>query len=224
MNHGYFSIEAIGSPYNYFFDGLYYYERAKGLAGLKGIDGFLKRIGKKIKKVTKKAVKTVKKVTKKAVKVTKKVAKGAIKVIQKALPIVNTALAFVPGVGWAVSAALSVAEMGLTAAKKSYDRKKAREQAKKLNAMTTQPVSPAKKVNKVTTASQPLTNGNRAVKLTKVERVNAEAIPQKPIEYLTVNDLVKIQRAVQRDVITPDKVAALTQNQVNESLLQILRS
>lgn len=224
MNYGYFSIEAIGSPYDYFFDGDSYYERATGLSGLRGIDGFLKKIGKKIKKVHKKAVKTVKKVHKKVVKVTKKVAKGAIKVIQKALPIVNTALSFVPGIGWAVSAALTVAEMGLTAAKKSYDKKKAREQAKKLNAMTTQPVSPANKVNKVTTTvKQPLTNG-RAVKLTKVERVNAQPIPQEPIEYLTVNDLMKIQTAVQRNVITPDKVAALTHNQVNESLLQILRS
>jgi hypothetical protein len=248
MNCGYFSIEAIGSPYNYFYDGEWYYERAKGLSGLSGIDGFLRKIGKKLKKVAKKGLKVVKKVAKKTAKIVKKgaklyvkalktVGKATVKFIHKALPVVNTALAFFPGVGWAVSAALTVAEMGMNYAKKKYDQKKARELAKKLNQKKTLPVTPAKPVT-------PANAGSRKVKVNPVLKVNKPAASSAPMQaarvqpvdevysqpekrraqYLTVADLMKIQTAVQRQTVSPEYVAALANKEVYGSLSQILRS
>lgn len=248
MNCGYFSIEAIGSPYNYFYDGEWYYERARGLSGLSGIDGFLKKIGKKLKKVAKKRLKVIKKVAKKTAKIAKKgaklgvkalkkVGKATVKFIHKALPVVNTALAFIPGVGWAVAAALTVAEMGMNYAKKKYDQKKARELAKKLNQKKTVPVTPAKpvtpvsaaprkvKVNPVLKVNKPVASSasRKVTRIQPVDEVNSQPA-KRTVQYLTVADLMKIQTAVQRQTVSPEYVAALANKEVYGSLSQILRS
>lgn len=215
MNHAYFAPEAIGSPYNYFFDGTWYYERAYGLGSLGALDGWLKRIGRGLKKAVKKVGNGVKKVAKKVGKVVKKVGKVAVKVIKKALPIVNTALSFIPGVGWAVKAGLTLAEEGLKAVDRAKKRKELRAEAARLNKARTIPV---KKANPVMPVNNPGENENKKPKTTIVQPV-AKTQP-----VFTTMDYIKIQRAVQKDRVTPDQVAALTRKQVNESLMQILNS
>lgn len=217
----YFAPEAVGSPYDYFTDGRYYYQRIQGLGALGGLNGWLKRVFKKakravrkvgrgIRKGVKKVGKGIKKGLKKVGKVAKKVGKVAVKVIHKALPIVNTALSFVPGVGWVAKAALTAAEIGMNAVMRAKKRKAKRRKMAKLNQMKT---SLAKKVQKV--------NRLKAVNpASKTTLVQAPPVRRAPV--YTAQDFMKINRAVAKDRMSPAQVAALAKHKVDQNLQSIL--
>nr|WP_321405872.1 hypothetical protein [uncultured Carboxylicivirga sp.] len=204
----YYAPDAIGSTATLFTDGVNVFERVYQLGNLGALDGWLKKIGRKIGK-------GIKKVAKKSFKVIKKVAKVTMKVVKKALPIVNTALTFVPGVGWAAKAALTVAEMGL----KAHDKAKARKQAKarenlkrkmaELNARTTTPVKPVKPVRPVQRIDKaPISQTNNQVKLT----------PKKPAPpQYTGMDFMRINAAVRKDKPGVDDVINIVRNQVKQN-------
>ncbi len=212
----YFAPEAVGSPYQYFTDGRYYYQRIRGLGALGALDGWLKKVWRKTKKVVRSVGrgvrKGVKKVGKVAGKVVKKVGKVAVKVIKTALPIVNTALTFIPGVGWAAKAVLTAAEMGMSAIDRAKKRKKLQREAAALNRKTTRPVKPAHPLKPVTAMAAPVPSPAPAPKPAPVNRA--------PV--FTANDFIKINRAVTRDRLLPDQVATLTRAQVNQNLHTML--
>jgi hypothetical protein len=208
----YFSPEAIGSPYQFFTDGRLYYQRAHGLGNLGKLDGWLRRIGKKIKKVAKKAIKSVGKNLKTVVKVVKKIQKIGFKLIKKALPIINTALTFVPGAGWMVKAALTAAEMGVKAIDKAKKRKKLRQQAAELNRKTTIPAKPAQPLNPV----ERVASSQALVPAFKTVPVNRAPV-------YTAKDFIKINSAVTDHGLTPGAVTNLIRTQANQSLQTILR-
>lgn len=85
----YYSAEAVGSPYNLFYDGLNWYNRhnTSSLNGLYG--GVLRKVVKGIKKVT----------------------IGTFKVLKKVLPIVAKYGKFIPVIGTFVSQAAQAASM-----------------------------------------------------------------------------------------------------------------
>ncbi len=215
----YFAPDAVGSDASYFFDGAYMYERVHGLGSLGALHGWLRRIGKKIKKIGKKVVKLHKKIGKKVLKVAKKVGKTALKVIHKALPIASTVLSFIPGVGWAASAALMAAQVGLDAWDKSQKKKAKKRKAKKrvqqmikvMNEKTTRLAKPAKAVTPINRVDKPSKHEVfvKPVKMTTVKRNPSYSI----------NDFIKINNAIQRNQVKPENVAALVQ-QVNQERLQ----
>nr|WP_321453581.1 hypothetical protein [uncultured Carboxylicivirga sp.] len=196
----YYAPDAIGSLASIFTDGTYVYERVHQMGSLGALDGWLKRIGKKLKKTF---------------KVVKTVAKVSMKVVKTALPIVNTALTFVPGVGWAAKAALTVAEEGIKAIDKAKARKqaKARENLKRkmaeLNAKTTKPVKPVKPVRQVQRVNKaPISQTINQVKLT----------PKKPATpRYTGMDFMRINAAVKKDKPGVDDVINIVRNQVKQN-------
>ena len=210
----FYAPDAIGSDAGYFFDGVYMYERVHGLGTLNGLHGWLRRIGRKLKKGFRKLGKGIKRIAKKAWKGVKKVGKVAFKVIKKALPIVNTALTFIPGVGWAAKAALTVAEMGTKAIDKAKKRKLKRrrkrllQQAKALNKRTTRLAKPAKPINPV---SNPVS--------TKVIR---KVQVKKPAPIFTALDFIRINEAVNRNKVKPEQVAQLARQFHQDRLQTVL--
>lgn len=206
----YYAPDAVGSLASIFSDGTYMYERVHNLGSLGALDGWLKRIGRKLRK-------GIKKVGKKAFKVMKKVHKVTMKVVRKALPIVSTVLSFVPGVGWAASAALMAAEMGLKAYDKYKSKKDKRKAARKalrkkmaeLNAKTTTPAKPVKRVNPIQRVDMaPISQTIKKVQLTPVKPA--------PPQYTSM-DFMRINQAVNRDKVGVDDVIAIVQKQVNQS-------
>jgi len=210
----YYAPDAVGSLSDYFTDGEYMYTRVHGLGQLGALDGWLRRIGRKIKRGVKKIGKKIKKAAKKTWKVVKKVGGKALTVIRKALPIVSTVLSFVPGVGWVAGAALMAAEMGLNAMHKAQLRKKRRKQMKALNKRKTTPVTPVKKVN-------PFTPGVKKT-TTRIDNAPIRKTPVKRAPVFTALDFMKINSAVTRSQVTPDQVIQLTQSQMNKSLQPIM--
>lgn len=235
----YFAPEAVGSPYDYFTDGRYYYQRVQGLGSLGALNGWLKRVFKKAKKAVRKVGRKVRKVAKKGIRVAKKVAKKGfklakkglktygklmkktaktwVKVIHKALPVVNTALSFVPGVGWVAKAALTAAEMGLNAAMRAKKKREQRRQMAKLNKAKTTLVTKAQKVNAVKRVSKPAKAFNQAMPVQSVSRP-----PVKRAPVYTINDFIKINKAVAKDRMTPAQVAAIAKHKVDQNLQTIL--
>lgn len=213
----YYSPEAVGSPHTYFVDKNYMYERVHGLGSLGTLDGWLKRIGRKLKKVAKKAAKVV-----------KKVAKTTAKVLRKVLPVVNTALTFVPGVGWAAKAALTAVEIGLNVAHKASLRRARRRKMKLLNSKRTRPVKKVTPVNRTGSnganqADRGAFHSNQADRnLSARHRTQKQAIriPRPPV--YTTKDFIKINKAVTRDALTPQKILALSRTQYNQSLEKAL--
>jgi len=209
----YYAPDAVGSLASIFTDGTYMYERVHQMGALGALDGWLRRIGKKFKKRVRKIGKGIKKFAKKSFKVVKKVAKVAGKVIRKALPIVNTALTFIPGVGWAAKAALTAVELGI----KAYDKHKAKKMAKakanlkrqmaELNAKTTKPVKPVRPVQRVDKAPISQTINNQ-VKLRPIK----PAVPQ-----YSAMDFMRINAAVNRDKVKVDDVVNIVRNQVRQN-------
>ncbi|WP_075603108.1 hypothetical protein [Saccharicrinis aurantiacus] len=201
----YYAPDAVGSPASVFTDGDYWYERVHQLGSLGALDGWLKRIGKRIKKGIKKVGKGIKKVAKKSFKILKKVSKVAGKVIRKALPIVNTALTFIPGVGWAAKAALTAVEIGLNA----YDKAKARKKAKRVKAMV-------KKMNAKTTRlakkAKPVSRVNKAP-MTQNKKVSVTPVSLPPPQYSAL-DFMKINAVVNRDKVGVDDVIAIVNKQL----------
>jgi hypothetical protein len=201
----YYAPDAVGSLASIFTDGTYVYERVHQLGSLGALDGWLRRIGKKLKR-------GVKKFAKGAVKVAKKVGKVTMKVVRKALPIINTALTFIPAVGWAAKAVLTAAELGI----KAHDKHKARKMAKakanlkrkmaELNAGTTKPVRPAKPVQRVDKA--PISQTINKVKLTRVKPT--------PPQYTSM-DFMRINAAVNRDKPSVNEVINIVRNQVKQN-------
>jgi len=220
----YFSPEAVGSPYVYFTDGRYYYQRVQGLGSLGKLNGWLKRVFKKVKKTVRKVgrgirkgVKKVGKIAKKGLKtygkLMKKTAKTWVKVIHKALPVINTALTFVPGVGWAAKAALTAAEIGMNAAMRAKKRRQQRKEMALLNSKKTIPVKKAQKVNPVK-AVKPVSK--------PVQPLNSQPVKRAPV--YTIKDFIKINNAVakDKDQLTPAQVAAITKHKVDQNLAAIL--
>jgi hypothetical protein len=234
----YFAPEAIGSPYDYFTDGRYYYQRIQGFGALGGLDGWLKRVFKKAKKAVRKVGRKVRKVAKKGFRVAKKVAKKGfklakkglktygklmkktaktwVKVIHKALPVVNTALSFVPGVGWVAKAALTAAEMGLNAAMRAKKRRAQRKQMAKLNKAKTTLVTKVNKANRLK-AINPVAARKTAV---PVQSISQPPVRRAPV--YTMNDFIKINKAVAKDRMSPAQVAAITKHKVDQNLQSIL--
>jgi len=195
----YYSPDAIGSTASLFTDGVNVFERVHQLGNLGALDGWLKKIGRKLGK-------GIKKVARKTFKVVKKVAKVSMKVVKKALPIVNTALTFVPGVGWAAKAALTVAEMGFEAHDRAKARKHHKKQMAELNARITKPVKPVRPVQRIDKA--PISQTNNQVKLT----------PRKPAPpRYTGMDFMRINAAVKRDKPGVDDVINIVRNQVKQN-------
>ncbi len=226
----YYAPDALGSPANYFFDGVHMYQRVQGLGSLGALHGWLKRIGRKVGKGLKKVAKGVVKIHKKAfkavVKVTKVVTRAAIKIIAKALPIVNAALTFFPGIGWVAKAVLTVAEMGFKAGDKAIDKavKKAkakrnlRNQMKAMNSKKTTLAKPA-------TAVKPVSQVKQVQQVSEHQVTADEPIPKirltpTPPVY-TVGDFMKINEAVNKNQATPDQVAMLV-NQFHRDRLQTI--
>lgn len=210
----YYAPDAVGSLSEFFTDGDYMYTRVHGLGDLGSLHGWLRRIGRKIRRGVKKIGKKIKKVAKKTWKAVKKVGGKVLTVIRKALPIVSTVLSFVPGVGWVASAALMAAEMGLNAMHKAQLRRKRRKQMKALNARKTTPVTPVTKVNplkKVGKTSSP-----------KVDKEPVQSTPVKKAPVFTAMDFVKINQALNKNRVTPDQLIQLAQAQRNKSLQPIL--
>lgn len=231
----YYAPDAVGAPERYFFDGIYVYERVH-VGGLGALDGWLKRIGKKIKKGFKKVkkrvrkhvskvksrvkrhIRKVKRIHRKVGKGLKKFGKKALKVVHKALPIVNTVLTFVPGVGWAAKAALTAAEIGLNAYYKHKDKKAAKRALKKLE---------AKKRAALKRQMKSL-NSRKTTPVKPVKRVVAANKPTQPtsqVVYRTIytpNDYLKIQNAVTKGRLSPAQVAAYMKFQSNKQLQTIL--
>jgi len=209
----YFSPEAVGSPYVYFTDGRYYYQRVQGLGSLGKLNGWLKRVFKKVKKTVRKVGRGIRKGVKKVGKVARKVGKVAVKVIHKALPVINTALTFVPGVGWAAKAALTAAEIGMNAAMRAKKRRQQRKEMALLNSKKTIPVKKAQKVNPVK-AVKPVSK--------PVQPLNSQPVKRAPV--YTIKDFIKINNAVakDKDQLTPAQVAAITKHKVDQNLAAIL--
>jgi len=207
----YYSGEVVGSPNQIFFDGLDYYTR---LSGLNGLDGWLKKIGRSIGKTFKQAGNQVKKIGRKSLKAVTKVTMKSLPVIHKALPIVNTALTFVPGVGWAAKAGLTALEIGLDVYMANQKKKEAQKKA--------QNKAQAQKVIV-----------NKAIKLKRVKplenkRNDEESYQQKqrPVEKslprYTGMDYFRIQKAVNKDRLTPNQVANLLQQERKKTISKVL--
>jgi hypothetical protein len=168
----YYSPEAVGSLAGYFFDGEYMYERVHGLGSLGALDGWLKRIGRKIRRGVKKGLKAV-----------GKVAKKGLKLIKKAIPIVSTALTFIPGAGWVAKAGLSLAEAGISA----YDKHRAKRRKRKANKL--------KRLKAVKAAQQRLRDAvAQKVKSPSVRVTPVRVAP--PPKVYTVQDFIRINNAV----------------------------
>jgi hypothetical protein len=184
----------------------------------------VRKVGRKVRRGVKKGFKTVKKVAKKGFKLAKKglktygrlmkkTAKTWVKVIHKALPVVNTALSFVPGVGWVAKAALTAAEMGLNAAMRAKKRKARRRKMARLNKKKTTLVKKVQKVNQLKAV-------NPIQKRKKVVPIQAPPVRRAPV--YTAQDFMKINRAVAKDRMSPAQVAALTKHKVDQNLQSIL--
>lgn len=91
-------------------------------AGLAGLDGWFKKLTKLVKRVT---PKPLRKLASKHIKLHKKLTKPVRKVVEKYAGVIAPVAAFIPVVGWAVAAALTVVAIQ----KKRKDAKSAAEAA-----------------------------------------------------------------------------------------------
>ncbi len=198
----YYAPEAVGSLASIFTDGKNWYERVHNIGSLGALDGWLKKIGKRIKKVAKKSWKVV-----------KKVGRGAVKVLKKVLPIASTVLSFVPGVGWAASAALMAAEMGINAADKAIEKnrkkklkKKLQKQMKELNSKTTRLAKPATKVTPVNRINKDSIRQTPSVSKVSVKSSIPTIAPPKNYSAM---DFMRINAAVNKSKVGVDDVIAI---------------
>lgn len=170
----YYSPEAALSGASLFYDGSAFFEplynAVRGLNGKK-FKGFLKKVGKGVKKV----------------------AKTTFKVIEKAIPVANAVLTFIPGVGWAAKAALTAAELGIKAAKKHKAKKDAAKAAKtidKLPVVNSEPIiEPETQVEK-----SPITNNTKN-----------QSLPTQS-QSVSYNDIIAIQQAYASKQPSPSNI------------------
>jgi hypothetical protein len=165
----YYIPEAIN--YRFAFDGIYAYEALSSLNGLNGkrkIGRFFKRIGKGLSKISKKVYKVAKKV----------------------IPVASAIATFIPGVGWAVKAGLSAAEMAI-----NYADKKKSVQSREVE--TSQPVSnrlPVEPVQFTSYAKQPLVNQQANYAKNDIKKL-IDAIKSKhQVRPETIQTLVRTQQ------------------------------
>ncbi len=194
--HIYYIPEAQEND-RYVFDGVFLYEGLSSLTGLNGkgrFKKFFRKIGKGIKKI----------------------GKFTFKVVKKAIPVASAVATFIPGVGWAVKAGLTVADIAVKKIKKRRGNKI--KKLKKRPSKKLRPISNQSRRNRIKVYNHQIYKkksfGKR--KTHKKIHVSPELLHEQALQAANeyMNYLIQLV-----DLKTKDKVtASMLQNLTNEQL------